>query len=274
MKTIIRMLGLGALVVLAFTSCRKEQPVATKMVSFTATLTQPTSVTKTHVENYSLVWNDGDKIKVLNYEGVNYEFTLSAKEGNVATFSTKNQNEVDFLADIMTADYTAFYPNGVVDDEFVRLVIPASQTYVSSKNFSTDTYPMLGFNEGSNFVFQSNAGLLNVSFKAPEDETREIDKVVLSANEDIAGVMAYTLDGLSYIFEGESNVITLTCDTKQVVSGDIAKDFTFILPEGTLANGFTVDVYDGESLLGSFSTDKVNVIVAQEFTEMPVRILD
>ena len=86
--------------------------------------------------------------------------------------------------------------------------------------------------------------------------------------------MAYTLDGLSYIFEGESNVITLTCDTKQVVSGDIAKDFTFILPEGTLANGFTVDVYDGESLLGSFSTDKVNVIVAQEFTEMPVRILD
>ena len=66
-----------------------------------------------------------------------------------------------------------------------------------------------------------------------------------------------------------SNTITITSE-KQQLYPDLARDYTFVLPEGVLANGFTVEIFDGETLLGSKTTQGSFPIVAQEFTIMSV----
>ena len=270
MKKVVRMLGRCALVALAFTACKKND---TQKVSFTATMPQTTTDARTHVQGMDLVWDEDNTITVLNAAGEDMDFTLISATDKVATFTAEGDGAT-FMQEIETADYVAFYP-AVVDDEGVRLNVPAEQIYTPIGSFVDDVYPMVGFNEGSNFAFQSNCGFLNLSFKAPENESRQIDRIVLTANENIAGDMVYAKNGLSYVFEGTTNVITMTCEAKQTCYGDLARDFTFILPEGVLANGFNVKVYDGETLLGDFTTQNPqNVIVAQQFRNMWTKTLN
>jgi hypothetical protein len=268
MKKVVRMLGLCALVALAFTACKKND---TQKVSFTATMPQTVNDVRTHANDLgtALFWDEGNTITVLNAAGQDMDFTLVSFDEQVATFTAEG-NAATFMQDIETADYVAFYP-AVVDDEGVRMTIPAEQTYEEGVWFANDLYPMVGFNEGSNFVFQSNCGFLFVQFKDPLG--RQADRVVLTANEDIAGDLVYAKDGLSYVFEGEGNVITMTCDGKQPLYPGLARDFTFVLPEGVLANGFTVEIYDGETCLGGATTQAPNPIVAQQFLIMPTIIL-
>ena len=270
MKKVVRMLGLCALVALAFTACKKND---TQKVSFTATMPQTTTDARTHVQDMDLVWDEGNTIAVVK-EGTVKDFTLVSATAKVATFTAEGA-DVEFVQALETADYTAFYPNAVEDGNSMRLAIPAEQNYTTFGIIVNDLYPMVGFNDGSNFVFQSNCGFLNLSFKAPENESRQIDRVVLIANEDIAGDIVYAKDGLSYVFEGVSNIITMTCETKQSCDGNHAVDFTFVLPEGVLANGFIVEVYDGQNLLGEFATENPqNEIVAQQFRNMWAKVLN
>ena len=264
MKKVVRMLGLCALVALAFTACKKND---TQKVSFTATMPQTITDSRTHIQGMDLVWDEDNTITVLNAAGEDMDFTLVSASDKVATFTAEG-DAATFMQEIETADYVAFYP-AVVDDEGVRLNVPAEQTYTPSGRFVNDLYPMVGFNEGNNFVFQSNCGILSMTFFAPDGQSREIDRVVLSANENIAGDMVYAKNGMSYVFEGESNVITMTCETKQICYGDLGRQFNFVLPEGVLANGFNVKVYDGETVLGDFTTQNPqNVIVAQQIRAM------
>ena len=273
MKKVFSILGLCAFTVLAFNACNKAD--TPEVIRFTATISQPLNETKTHASGMDLVWDEDDVIKVVNPDEVSYDFKLVSATEKVATFVADDPNTLAFIADIHTKDYVAFYPNSVEVEDGFRMTIPAEQTYVSGRNFANNTYPMVGFNEGSDFVFQSNAGFLCVSFMAPAGQTREIDRVVLIANEDICGDIVYAKDGLSYIFEALGNTITLTSSEKLAISDESGRVFTFILPEGCLANGFRVEAYDGESLIASKETmNPQNVIVAQEFRDMPVVITD
>ena len=264
MKKVVRMLGFCALGALAFTACKKND---TQKVSFTATMPQTVNDVRTHADDLgtALFWDEGNTITVLNAAGQDMDFTLVSFDEQVATFTAEG-NAAKFMENIETADYVAFYP-AVVEGEGVKMTIPAEQTYEPGQWFADDLYPMVGFNEGSNFVFQSNCGFLNVSFK--DIEGRQADRVVLTANENIAGDMVYAKNGMSYVFEGTSNTITITSE-KQQLYPDLARDYTFVLPEGVLANGFTVEVFDGETLLGSKTTQGSFPIVAQEFTIMSV----
>ncbi len=273
MKKVFSILGLCAFAVLAFNACNKAD--TPKIIRFTATISQPLNETKTHASGMNLVWDEDDVIKVVNPDEVSYDFKLVSATEKVATFVADDPNTLAFIADINTKDYVAFYPNSVEVEDGFRMTIPAEQTYVSGRNFANNTYPMVGINEGSNFVFMSNVGFLCVSFMAPAGQTREIDKVVLTANENICGDIVYAKNGLSYTFEGSSNVITLTSSEKLVIYNDMARNFTFILPEGCLANGFKVEAYDGESLIACKETkNPQNLIVAQEFRDMPVVVTD
>jgi hypothetical protein len=265
MKKVVRMLSLCALVALAFTACKKND---TQKVSFTATMPQTVNDVRTHANDLgtALLWDEGNTITVVDAAGEDMDFTLVSFDGQVATFTAEG-DAATFMKDIETADYTAFYP-AVVDGEGVRMTIPAEQTYVPGMWFANDLYPMVAFNEGNNFVFQSNCGFLNVSFK--DVLGRQADRVVLTANEDIAGDMVYAKDGLTYVFEGTSQSITITSTEKHQLYPELARDYTFVLPEGVLANGFTVEIFDGETLIGSKTTQGSFPIVAQEFTIMSV----
>ena len=280
MKRIVRISGLFALVALAFTACKKDEPQ--KVVTFTATIAKVSPETKTHTmgmnNEYYLVWDDTDAIKVLNEAGDDCDFEVTGIDEKSAVFYTDDPGKVDFLADLEGGSYTAFYPNAVVDDDRVLLAIPAIQEYKPLHNFANKSYPMFGFNNGTNFVFQSNAGFLYLLFQAPENQILSFDRIVLTANDPtdyLNGFMFYDKDGGTYEFIGGTNEVTLESDVKLSIVSDLLRDATFILPEGALWSGFTVEIYDGDKSVCAFSAQpEKNMIIAQHFREMPCKTLN
>ena len=283
MKKVVRMLGLCALVALAFTACKKND---TQKVTFTANVAQPVNDARTHAEyGRYLVWDDNDAIQIFNHAGNEMDFTAQTSTGlpGNATFTAATADEIEFVKDLENANfpYTAFYPNATVDENNkVNLVIPAAQVYVPQLSFANGLYPMVGWNNGSTqFDFVSNAGMLNVSFvKLNENETVKVDKIVLTSNNPaddpnpdlLTGTMMYDKDGGNYQFVGDGNVVVLTAEDPVELSYTAATDFTFVLPEGALFSGFTIEVYLGEELLETYEAqpNPANVIEAQRYTKM------
>ena len=289
MKKVVRMLGLCALVALAFTACKKDD---TQKVTFSASITQPTSVSRTHAVGFGnhLVWDAGDEIKVFDNTGANYDFALP-NEGTFekqATFNVEEGAKIDFISNLFTQPYYAFFPNAAVEGERVKMTIPAVQEYVPQRNFATDIYPMVGFNVNEageycdNFQFVSNAGFLNVSFTCPENQSGliGITQVVLRSadpvNDLLTGTVYYDKDGQNYEFVGDGNEITMTPATSAVLDWQMARDFTFVLPEGALVSGFEIEVtLDNGQVKVYEAPGEVNTIEAMKYTAMiPVTVGD
>ena len=285
MKKVVRMLGLCALVALAFTACKKND---TQKATFSATITQPTSSVRTHAagsNDYYLVWDEGDVIKVFNNNDDYEEFTLtSGKDSETATFEVVGE-KVSFLENLETDDYVAFYPNAEFNaDEQVELNVNEEQTYKAYHNFLNGTYPMVGFNNATdNFQFESKCGFLYLIFQGPEPAPGEepkavyFDRVVVTADETedyLNGTYIYDTDGSYARFEGGTNQSIITSASRLSVTYPNLMDVTFVLPEGALASGFTVDVYDGDELVWTrHAPAEINAIVAQQYREMPSMVL-
>ena len=278
MKKVVRMLGLCALVALAFTACKKDD---TQKVTFTANVAQTTCDARTHAEYGTyLVWNDGDVIKIFNHAGDDMNFTGHGSVGlpGVAEFYATTDEEIDFVKDLENDQlpYTAFYPNATVDENGkVNLVIPAEQTYVEKRSFETDLYPMVGHNNGTTrFEFVSDAGFLNVLFYTLEpDQVLYVDEIVLTTVDEtdyLTGTMVYDKDGSNYHFVGEGTQVVLTTEAPVDIIHSKSTDFTFVLPAGALWSGFTVQVkYQGEVLETYEAQPRPNnVIQAQYYTVM------
>lgn len=295
MKKVVRMLGLCALVALAFTACKKDD---TQKVTFSASITQPTSVSRTHAVGFGhhLVWDAGDEIKVLDVSAADYDFALP-DEGTFekqATFNVDEQEKITFISNLFTQPYYAFYPNAtnLLSEGKVKMEIPAVQAYVPQRNFDKNLYPMVGFNfyedeQGNivysdNFDFISNAGFLNVSFTCPENQSGliGITQVVLrsmdQAEDLLTGTVYYDQDGQNYEFVGEGNVITMTPATAAVLDWQMARDFTFVLPEGALWSGFEIEVTLDNGQVKTYEAPAyVNTIEAMKYTAMiPVTVGD
>ena len=201
---------------------------------------------------------------------------ISLSKVLVAVFTADDTEELEFVANLESDNYTAFYPNATLNaDDKVVMTIPAEQDYFTGKEIGNNLYPMVGFNNHTdNFEFTSNAGFLNVRFQVSntsEVDTFTIDKLVLRSkgNNDLTGNMIYEKDGSGYVFEGTGNVVTLSGDPIAIIKGS-AKDFTFVLPEGALASGFDLDLYLGDELVETFEGlgNGENTIAAMDFRAM------
>lgn len=278
MKKVVRMLGLCALVALAFTACKKND---TQKVTFTANVAQPIYDTRTQTSEFGafLVWNDNDEIQIFNHEGAEMDFTAQSSEGlpGNATFTAATAEEIEFVKDLENVNfpYTAFYPNATVDEnDKVNLVIPAEQVYVPQRNFANELYPMFGWNNGTTqFDFHSNAGMLNVSFtRLNQDEVVYVDELVLTTNDaeydPLTGTMVYDKDGGNYVFVGDGNQVVLRTGEPREIDFEQARDFTFVLPEGALQSGFTLQVKLNGEIIETYEAlpKPQNVIEAQKFT--------
>jgi hypothetical protein len=287
MKKVVRMLGLCALVALAFTACKKDN----QKVTFTATVTQPTSNVRTHAIGYGhhLVWDAGDQIKVFNNAGADMDFALPTEitpNEKTVTFNVVGNEEVAFVSNLFTQPYYAFYPNALVDGDQVKMDIPAEQVYVPQRNFANNLYPMVGFNVDENdeycdnFTFVSDAGFLNFSVTCPEILSGQvfIDEVVLRAKEEtdfLNGTMVYDKDGTFVECIPGTSVITMTTgETAASLDWQMARDFTFVIPAGSLWSGFYIDVkYQGEVLKTFDGEAQSNTIEAMKYTVMnPVSV--
>ena len=281
MKKVVRMLGLCALVALAFTSCKKNETNGT--VKFMATLSQPATDTRTHIEIdgdiRGLYWNAEDEIKVVNKaNNLAESFTLVSKNGQEAYF----EGDAEFLANLDTDNsYIAFYPNAVEGEGCMELQVKPLQNF-GWDTFDNNTYPMYGFNgkkdEDNNFEFHSHAGILEVAFQLndgfyPEGTEIELSNIVLrgSENDVLSCTMQYDFNGVKTIKDDaiKSNSITLNCENKNVaLQTTRATVFYFVLPEGALANGFTITLNTkaGRSLTYEVGAHEENTIVAEQIT--------
>ena len=289
MKKVVRMLGLCALVALAFTACKKD----TEKVSFTGTITQPTSNVRTHTVGFGhhLVWDAGDQIKVFNAAGTqNMDFALPSEGDFVktATFNVVGNDAVAFVSDLFEAPYYAFYPEANLNGERVEMLIPETQFYVPQRSFTAGLYPMVGFNGNAtdgycdNFDFVSDAGFLTVPITCPAvlDGT-EITEVILRSkdvNDKLNGVVSYDKNGSNYDFAGNTNEIHMlsTADEPVILLHNYQAEYTFVLPKGALANGFELEVYlDNGDMRFYEAPAGANTIEAMTYTVMlPITIGD
>ena len=259
-------MGLCGLLALAFVSCKKDKETTGNM-TFEATISQPTSNSKTHIgPDNMLVWDAGNTIKVFNAAGQYGDFTTNDNNAVTATF-----------AGTLTASesYTAFYPNAQFDGTNVRVAVGGTQTYVAD-NFANNSYPMLATNSGDNFLFHSHAGVLRLQFTSEVGATVGSITVAGVGNDVLAGTMVYPYgyhydfnDVMPYTVEDGVQEVTLNCGTG-VTLQSTPTVFNIILLENALSNGFTVTLkaVDG-SELQSFPAPAGNTIMAENIVIMP-----
>lgn len=277
MKKVVRMLGLCALVALAFTSCKKNDN--TNKVTFKATIAQPVCDSRTHLYDMKyLHWDEGDEILVFNnVQNVNETFTVEAGkfDGMEANFA----GDPSFLAEIMTAGtYTAFYPvYDVSGDNVILNEIPTTQTWVhkNAGHFADELFPMYAANnDEGNFVFNSDAGILRInltsnSVPAVPYNVEKIEIITDSATESLAGTLSYNKENFDLSIDPAENAnkITLLCNNTTVT--DDTKVFDIVVLGGTLGSGFTMKVWvDGQAHV--VSTDNPgNVVVGGHVLNMP-----
>ena len=281
MKKVVRMLGLCALVALAFTSCKKNETNGN--VTFKATISQPKSDSRTHIEDIdftggkALYWDANNQINMFNRtSGENQTFKASVSaDRQVATF----EGSGNFLAALDTdSAYIAFYPNAQKDSEseVVNMTIPKNQSFVWD-TFDNDLYPMFGFNDASgNIVFHSHAGVLYLRFKLDQNAYGLNGEVALSKiivegaeGEVLSGTMAYDLDG-GYTMTGstEPNVVELDCTGCSVVANRLT-EFYIVLPEGALQNRFDVTIVSANNTQLTFTGEAGIPIAAETIKIMP-----
>ena len=259
-------MGLCGLLALAFVSCKKDKETTGNM-TFEATISQPTSNSKTHIgPDNMLVWDAGNTIKVFNAAGQYGDFTTNDNNAVTATF-----------AGTLTASesYTAFYPNAQFDGTNVRVAVGGTQTYVAD-NFANNSYPMLATNSGDNFLFHSHAGVLRLQFTSEVGATVGSITVAGVGNDVLAGTMVYPYgyhydfnDVMPYTVEDGVQEVTLNCGTG-VTLQSTPTVFNIILLENALNDGFTVTLkaVDG-SELQSFTAPEGNTIMAENIVIMP-----
>lgn len=273
MKKVVRMLGLCALVALAFTSCKKNDN--TNKVTFKAVITQPVSDDRIQIDNLKyLNWNEGDVIRVFNIvENVNESFTVES--GKYSGMDAQFDGDPTFLANIMTAGtYTAFYPvYNVEGDNVILNEISTTQNWVHKNQGGIENgrYPLYAVNnDEGNFVFNSDAGILRINLTAnTQGASYEVEKIEISApeNEWLAGTLSYNKETCepSFTHAENGNKITLMCNNVTVT--DDTKSFDIIVRGGTLENGFSMKVWvDGQARY--ISTDRKNKVVAGHIRNM------
>jgi len=281
MKKVVRMLGLCALVALAFTSCKKNDN--TNKVTFKATIAQPISNDRTNLNtNDYVIWLEGDEVQVFD-ENRNTEAFTVANEFSGQTAATFT-GDPTFLANIMEAGkYTAFYPVNTFDDNTVTMnTVPATQTYVPAPEgrFADELFPMHATNNDEGvFEFTSDAGVLRIGLYGSDPFTTNpcvVDSIeVIDHNAQVlTGTLTY--DNVSraknVIPNAEQvNKVVLKCNTNGALLYDqTSREFDIVVLDGAFANGFTVNVYLKDGRVASRTTTKTdNLIEGGHIITMP-----
>lgn len=251
MKKVVRMLGLCALVALAFTSCKKNDN--TNKVTFKATITQPIADERTGINmSNAVIWTEGDEIQVFDENGnttTPFAATLTG-EGRVATFT----GDGAFLANLNEAGkYTAFYPVQDYDATTVTMkAVPYEQNYVPRElnRIETDLYPMHATNnDEGNFVFSSDAGVLRISLFSTSTFEFLVKRIEIIAPEGdvVNGTLVYDNDNpnsKNVVPPAENaNKVVLQCFNEPLPTNPRwSVDFDIVVLGEVFENGFTMNV--------------------------------
>ena len=266
------LLSVAALV--TFAACQKEINPAKQeagITALTATVEQQVGDTKTALGNSnSVVWSEGDVIKVWNASNESGDFTLI--EGAGTTQGTFNGNEI-------TDPLYAFYPASAVssvEGSVATFTLPATQHYVKN-TFDNGANIAVAQISGNSMQFKNVCGVLKLQLKG----TTIVKSIVVTGknNEKLNGT--YTVDASTptpdmpcATTETESEKsVTLDCGDGVLLDPTTLTNFYIVLPSDSFGSGFNVTVLD-RSLLKETIPASGNRINRNVILTMPGRALN
>ena len=230
-------------------SCNKEKKVSKEAV-FTANIEQHIGQqgrTAINPLNGDVKWLASDKILVTNGNGETAEFTLQSGAGSTeGTFRTTGEFE-------MTEQFTAVYPQtATLSGTTATFNLPATQTLTQTGTFANGANPMAAYGTDENLYFKNLCGGLDVRLLGDNIHVSGI-RITGAEGEKLNGT--FTVDCSAnepalMVGQGTNgtNIVTLNCDVT-LTSTTTAQEFFIVLPVGALAQGFTMEVLDGENII-------------------------
>lgn len=251
-RNILRIMTFCTLAVLALASCKKDNGndgnVPEKGFRATVEANQGNGG-RTHLVGTEVQWNAGDQIVVRNGNGTSATFSLSAGENTMNGTFLNSQSGDDFFQPTYTAIYPAAEGNSITGEGTATFTLPATQSYVAN-SFANGAMPMMAVSGEQTLEFKNALG--GICFPMVGDNLT-VTRLVLTSNsvtDHLSGVFSADYNNgqptLSYT-SGGSNSITLDCGAGVALDATTATDFIIMVPAGSLANGFKLEAYNGES---------------------------
>ena len=231
-------------------SCNKEKQTSKEAV-FTANIEQTNGQqngrTAINPENGQVKWLTGDKILVANGEGETATFTLQSGAGSTnGTFRTTGEFE-------MTNPFVAVYPQmATLNGTTATFSLPVTQTLTQTGTFANGANPMAAYATDENLYFMNLCGGLDVRLLGDNIHVSGI-RITGAQGEMLNGTFAVDCSAnepaiMANQGTNGTNIVTLNCDAT-LTSTTTPQEFFIVLPVGALANGFTMDVLDGENII-------------------------
>ncbi len=251
MKKHVFLIALAGLMTLA--ACNKNTE-SQGVAQFTASIEQQSGSARTMLnpDNGQILWTAGDQIVIGNDNGETAIFSLQSGEGMTeGSFGTSGEFNT-------VGPFIAAYPSTAeIEGDVVTFNLPATQTIGETGTFANGANPMVTCSDDKNLQFKNLCGGLGIRLKGVGAHVSAVRITSKNTDEKLWG--AYEVSNCAAdeptltVASGNqgTNIITLNCD---VTLTTVAKTFFVMLPPGTLANGFTMEVLDGNEVLTTKET--------------------
>jgi len=256
-------------------SCKKENGTEGNVPEggFVANIEQNggDSNSRTHINpdswkvgsHVGVFWTKDDLIKVANGNGTTLTYQLTEGEDTKrGTFYTGLPHQGFFQP-----NYVAIYPaknamdtDNTISGNSATFHLPATQTY-KEKSFAEKSMPMVAYSTTQTLQFKNVLGCICLSLVG---NNMTVTKIVLTSkntSDKLWGTCTTNIstsggDPSSEITNNDSNkhIITLDCGGSVSLHPVNPTYFCIIVPPGTLASGFTVEMYNGSTKLNEAST--------------------
>lgn len=244
MKKIFTIASIAAAAILAVSCMKEEEGGLQKKGIIAHASLQPVEATKAVGQySYNIVWEENDKIAVLDKSSNKASFKL--KDGVGTTTGTFQQEGTDAL----TAPLTAYYPASVVTEDN-SLVWPAIQADV--KNISN--VPMTASSQAAtgdvNFAFKHLGCVLQL-VPTVMNGTIDVKRIDITADQGLSGEFTVK-DGAAVISNTGTTITTGDISDKNVKLSAAASYLNFAVPSGDFTN-YKITLTDTHGLTYSLS---------------------
>lgn len=242
MKKTILAFFCASLLVMVSSSCQKEEMEPTNHAwtapgnwsknTFSASFASDNG--KTSIENYKVVWNQNDQIRIANGDGaVIYSVTNINNTGTSATFSVPEGS-----TEIGEGPYVATYPH-TFDGSTITL--PQVQRYDADKGIVD--FPMYAASDSRSLDFKNMCGVLELTM---QKANIRIKHIFITTDKPITGNFNVGIDnGFKCIKSSDAsgsnnNSVLLDCGNGVDISS--SKKFYIYLPLATFNSKFDIEI--------------------------------
>lgn len=261
MKKVTMAIAMAALIV--FAGCNKDKE--TEGTTLKASIEQNQgdgSKTSLNPANGAISWSEGDKILVSNGT-TSATFILSSGQATTnGTFTYAGEFDIN-------ENTKAVYPEtGVITETSVTFTLPEEQDLATPGTFANGANPMVGLYNGDGITFTSVCGVLGISLTGDNIGITAVE--IVKDGEMLNGTYIGYFNSLDVDVTNGTNSVRLNCTTTLTAE---AKEFYFVLPVGTLGNGFTLNVY-GDGADPIFTQTTTTDLTAQANTVKTMNTLE